>query len=84
GYQEGAIKVAKSHGIALVVLDPVKRPTDMKYVTKAFRPAGVSSSDCFLQGRIRAFGGLLEGKSIGEFRFDNVEELLDLLRFSMF
>lgn len=84
GYQEGAIKVAKSHGIALVILDPVKRPTDVKYVTKAFRPAIVSSCDCFLQGRIRACRGPLAGESIGELRFDNVEELLDLLRLSMF
>ena len=84
GYQEGAIKVAKSHGIALVVLDPVKRPTDMKYVTKAFCPSGVSFSDCFLQGRIRTCGGRLGCESIGELRFDNVDELLDLLRLSMF
>lgn len=84
GYQEGAIKVAESHGIALVVLDPVKKTTDMKYVTKAFRPPGVFTSDCFLQGRIRAFGGPLGGESIGEIRFDNVEELLDLLHLSMF
>ena len=84
GYSEGAERVAKGRGIALALLSEDASQNGLVYITKKLDPVkDYKVSNDFL-GNIKLWGGFSDEKYNKGFQFKSVDQMLDLIRLSMF